>query len=45
LAIEEEVDFEDVEGTNKKGAGEEEKELYNWGLKSSMGRFIVNGDQ
>jgi hypothetical protein len=26
LAIEEEADFEDVEGTNKKDAGEEEKE-------------------
>jgi hypothetical protein len=29
LAIEEEADFEDVEGTNKKGARKEEKELYN----------------
>jgi hypothetical protein len=29
LAVEEEPNFEDVEGTNNKGAGEEEKELYN----------------
>jgi hypothetical protein len=29
LAIEDEADFEDVKGTNNKGAREEEKELYN----------------
>jgi hypothetical protein len=29
LAIEEEANFEDVEGTKKKGVGKEEKELYN----------------
>jgi hypothetical protein len=29
LAIEKEPDFEDVEGTNNKGAREEGKELYN----------------